>query len=93
MITSESPYLIGETAFHHQGETEYLKKLILAAADLELDAIKFHLLFDVGDYFVQEHPAFETLKAWTFISKSIGCSLNTAITSERFGIVFCGNCL
>ncbi len=66
MITSESPYLIGETAFHHQGETEYLKKLILAAADLELDAIKFHLLFDVGDYFVQEHPAFETLKAWTF---------------------------
>jgi sialic acid synthase SpsE len=66
MITSESPYLIGETAFHHQGEKEYLKKLILAAADLELDAIKFHLLFDVGDYFVQEHPAFETLKAWTF---------------------------
>lgn len=66
MITTESPYLIGETAFHHQGEIDYLKKLIIAAANLELDAIKFHLLFDVGDYFVQAHPAFETIKAWTF---------------------------
>lgn len=66
MITSKSPYLIGETAFHHQGEIEYLQKLILAAADLELGAIKFHLLFDVEDYFVESHPAFETIKAWTF---------------------------
>jgi len=66
MITTESPYLIGETAFHHQGEIDYLKKLIIAAANLELDAIKFHLLFDVGDYFIQAHPAFETIKAWTF---------------------------
>lgn len=66
MIPDNKAYLIGETAFHHQGEMEYLKKLIVAAADLKLDAIKFHLLFDVGDYFVENHPAFETIKTWTF---------------------------
>ena len=60
------PYLIGETAFHHQGEMDYIKKLVGAAADLGLSAIKFHLLFDVGDYFVEKHPAFEPIKAWTF---------------------------
>jgi sialic acid synthase SpsE len=66
MISDNKPYVIGETAFHHQGEMDYIKKLIRAAADLNLDAIKFHLLFDVGDYFVNQHPAFETIKAWTF---------------------------
>ena len=66
MLPNNKPYIIGETAFHHQGEMDYLKKLILSAADLKLDAIKFHLLFQVDDYFVQSHPAFETIKQWTF---------------------------
>lgn len=66
MLVNNKPYIIGETAFHHQGEMDYLKKLIQAAADLELDAIKFHLLFDVGDYFVENHPAYEAIKPWTF---------------------------
>lgn len=66
MINISTPYIIGETAFHHQGEIGYLKKLIEAAAELNLEAIKFHLLFDVGDYFVEDHPAFEAIKPWTF---------------------------
>lgn len=66
MLVDNKPYIIGETAFHHQGEMDYLKKLIGAAADLKLEAIKFHLLFEVGDYFVESHPAFEAITRWTF---------------------------
>lgn len=66
MINKITPYIIGETAFHHQGDLEYLTSLIEAAANLELDAVKFHLLFDVGDYFVEDHPAFKVVKPWTF---------------------------
>ena len=68
MINNQKPYLIGETAFHHQGDKEYIIKLIKAAAELKLDAIKFHLLFDVSDYFVDSHPASEAIKEWTFTS-------------------------
>lgn len=66
MKSNTTPYIIGETAFHHQGEMDYLKNLVDAAADLELQAVKFHLLFDVGDYFVESHPAFNAIKPWTF---------------------------
>lgn len=91
MIETKKPYLIGETAFHHQGDIEYLKKLILAAADLELDAIKFHLLFDVGDYFIQEHPAFETIKAWTFSAAEWQELFKFAIDNQLDIIALCND--
>lgn len=69
MIDYKNIYLIGETAFHHQGELEYLYKLIDKAKDLELNAIKFHLLFDVDDYFTNEHPAYEQITQWMFSEK------------------------
>jgi perosamine synthetase len=53
MINNTSAYIIGETAFYHQGDINYLKELIKAASDLKLDSIKFHLLFDIHDYFVK----------------------------------------
>ena len=69
MNLKDTPYIIGETAFHHQGEMEYLKDLIDEAAALNLSAIKFHLLFDLEDYFVAHHPAFDTLEQWLFSEK------------------------
>ena len=66
MIPTNKPYIIGETAFHHQGDEAFLKKLIDAAADLKLNAIKFHLLFDVDNYFVASHPAVDVIKDWVF---------------------------
>jgi N,N'-diacetyllegionaminate synthase len=62
MIPNNRPYLIGETAFHHQGDFNYLVQLIEAAVATEVDAIKFHLLFDLSDYFVSDHKAYETLQ-------------------------------
>ena len=69
MQLKNRPYIIGETAFHHQGEIKYLKSLIDEAASLELNAIKFHLLFDLEDYFTAHHPAFDTLEKWLFSKK------------------------
>jgi len=66
MIDNTKPYIIGETAFHHQGDICYLKNLIKAASELKLDAIKLHLLFDISDYFVESHPAIEVINQWTF---------------------------
>jgi N,N'-diacetyllegionaminate synthase len=66
MINNSTIYIIGETAFHHQGDINYLKKLIKAAADLKLESIKFHLLFDIHDYFVEGHSAIKVIEEWIF---------------------------
>lgn len=58
----DAPYFILETAFHHEGDTDFLENLIDSYAVLEANAIKFHLLFDINDYMVNMHPAVETLE-------------------------------
>ena len=55
------PFLIGETAFHHQGDINYLKQLIDAGIENGADSIKFHLLFNLDQYFIKEHAAYNAL--------------------------------
>ncbi|SDM10387.1 N-acetylneuraminate synthase family protein [Kriegella aquimaris] len=66
MLPKDTPYLIGETAFHHQGDLTFLKQLIDHGATAKVDAIKFHLLLDLDDYFVKDHEAYDALKEWLF---------------------------
>lgn len=69
MIDDSKPFLIGETAFHHEGDINFLKELIDAASEIDLNAIKFHLLFDLDDYFISEHQAYEALKSMIISSE------------------------
>lgn len=66
MLPVNKPYIIGETAFHHEGDSSFLKRLIQEAKSLKLDAIKFHLLVDLSDYMILTHEAFGTLQPWCF---------------------------
>lgn len=64
MLPTHKPYVIGETAFHHEGDVSFLKELVEAAKTCQLDAIKFHLLLDLDDYMVHNHQAIEVLRPW-----------------------------
>lgn len=64
MLPTHKPYIIGETAFHHEGEIDFLKKLIDHAKNAQIDAIKFHLLLDLDDYMTANHEAIEVLRPW-----------------------------
>lgn len=66
MLPNNIPYLIGETAFHHEGDKDFLKQLIDEGVDAKVDAIKFHLLLNLNDYFVHNHEAFSDLEQWLF---------------------------
>jgi len=66
MLPNHKPYLIGETAFHHEGDKTFLKKLIDKGVVAKVDAIKFHLLLNLEDYFVKSHEAFSDLEQWLF---------------------------
>ncbi|WP_452227212.1 N-acetylneuraminate synthase family protein [Lacinutrix cladophorae] len=64
MLPVNKPYLIGETALHHQGDKDFLYKLIDLGAEARVDAIKFHVLLNIDDYFVKNHEAYSIVKDW-----------------------------
>ncbi len=59
-------FIIGETAYNHQGEIDYLFQMIDDIADLELNAVKFHLLLNPKSYMQKKHPLINELKKWCF---------------------------
>ena len=60
------PYIIGETAYNHEGDINYLYKMIDDIAELKLNAIKFHMLLNPESYMQKKHPLIEESKKWTF---------------------------
>lgn len=41
-----APYIIGETAYNHEGDLNYLYKMIDDISEIKLNAVKFHLLLN-----------------------------------------------
>jgi len=60
------PYIIGETAYHHEGNLAYLYKMIDDIAGLELNAVKFHLLLNADTYLQRKHPLFNATQKSIF---------------------------
>ncbi len=60
------PYIIGETAYNHEGDIKYLYRMIDDIAELKLNAIKFHLLLNPLSYMQRDHPLMEEIKKWIF---------------------------
>lgn len=71
-MNTENLYYIAETAFHHEGNVDFLKKLVIDISSIEIQAIKFHLLFNVDDYMVPEHAAIEVIKKISIPEKEWG---------------------
>jgi len=63
------PYLIGETAYNHEGDIKYLYKMIDDIASLGLEAVKFHLLLNPESYMQSKHPLIKEIKKWVFDKK------------------------
>ncbi len=62
----EDPYIIGETAYNHEGDITYLYRMIDDIAELELHAVKFHMLLAPESYMQTHHPLLNELEKWTF---------------------------
>ncbi|MDW7650506.1 MAG: N-acetylneuraminate synthase family protein [Bacillota bacterium] len=67
MLQLCKPYIIGETAYHHEGDMQYLLALIDLAAAAGLNAVKFHLLLDLDSYMHREHSLRKQLESWMFL--------------------------
>lgn len=57
-------YLYTETAFHHQGDLEYLKKLILESKNAGSKGVKFQVLTNIDDFVSTYHKAYKELSGY-----------------------------
>lgn len=59
--------LIGETAWHHDGDFNFMKELVQTIAkDTKADYIKLHLTLDIDEYMHNDHPGYEWAKKRMF---------------------------
>ena len=59
--------LIAETAWHHQGDFEFMKNLVNSIGNQsKADIIKLHLTFSLEEYMHYDHTAFKMLEDWLF---------------------------
>lgn len=80
------PYIIGETAYHHEGNQDYLKRMIIDIAEAELDGVKFHLLLDPASYMQKQHPLFKATQMFTF-NRDIWSGLFSLASNQGLDIV------
>lgn len=60
---SNKPYLIAETAYTFEGDYNYLFEQTKDIPNV-IDAIKYHMLINLDEYMVEEHPVYDLLKNW-----------------------------
>lgn len=56
------PYIIADTTYNHEGDISYLMRMVDELSEIKIDAVKFHLLFNIDDYMERTHPAYEKIK-------------------------------
>lgn len=59
-------FIYAETAFHHEGDINYLMKLIDRAVEAGVDGIKFQVLININELISAYNPAFEKLHTYVF---------------------------
>ncbi|UCS93245.1 N-acetylneuraminate synthase family protein [Echinicola marina] len=85
------PYIIGETAFHHEGEINFLLELIDEAGRVGLDAIKFHALFDVNDYFVSDHEGVPIIEKISLSKEQMHVAIDHAKSKNLDVVLLCND--
>jgi N,N'-diacetyllegionaminate synthase len=69
MKNKNRPYIIGETAYHFEGDFDYMIRMVNDMANLEVDAIKYHLLLNPSSYCQYKHPIKHLYEKWKFSEK------------------------
>ena len=59
-------YFYTETAFHHMGEMDFMKRLIKASAEINAAGIKFQVLIDYDSFFSEEHSMYTDFRRAMF---------------------------
>lgn len=61
-----TPFVYAETAFHHEGDFEFLKELIRAAHRSGAQGVKFQVLLDYDSFISTKHSGYHSFKKALF---------------------------
>jgi N,N'-diacetyllegionaminate synthase len=67
-----SLYIYAETAFHHEGDKNYLLRLVDAAKKACVDGVKFQVLIELDEFMSTRHSAFSEVGKWIFTEQEWG---------------------
>jgi len=62
-------FLYAETAFHHEGDYEYLKSLVDIAVNVGCHGVKFQVLINLDDFMSSRHSNYKKAKKWVLSGK------------------------
>lgn len=63
---NKKPYIIAETAYNHEGDIDYLYKMMDSAKDAKANAIKIHLIINMESLFQKNHPGYNVVDNMLF---------------------------
>ena len=89
MKQKQKPYIIGETAYNHEGDFDYLYRMIDEIAEVGLNAVKFHLLLNPESYMQKKHPLIPEIKKWIFDENQWDAIINHSNKKELDVIALC----
>lgn len=58
--------IVGETAFNHEGDFQYLLRLVEMVANSGATHVKFQVLIDHDEFVSQKSEAYDLVKSWCF---------------------------
>ncbi len=71
------PYVIAETAYGFEGDKLFLMEQTTQVPD-NIDAIKYHMLFNVDEYMEKRHSLYSSVKSWILDEEDWICVLKEA---------------
>lgn len=78
-LYGNEPYLIAECAYSHEGDIKYLQESIKKIAEATgIDAVKFHVLFDIQTYMCPDHDLYTMIQKWFFSETEWSDLINSA---------------
>jgi len=76
--------LIAETAWHHDGDFEFFKNLILVVLNkTNADYVKLHITLDADEYIYIDHPAYQWIKDRVFTQEQWDEVIQLILSSNK----------
>lgn len=76
-MLQKKPYVIAETAYSFEGDFKYLLEQTEKLPE-DVDAIKYHMIFNLDEYIVPSHSVYPLLKSWILKPDEWNTILSTA---------------
>jgi sialic acid synthase SpsE len=76
--------LIAETAWHHDGDFDFFKKLVKEiSTKTNTDYVKFHITLDVDEYIYKDHPGYTWVRNSIFLADQWQELINIVLRNNK----------